>query len=62
MTEDDYRAAERAWRRGKNAEPSAGDLAQELDSWLQERALLLGGLDAGDFSRHDEPTLRAGIA
>src|SRR5215211_5624644 len=62
LTEDDYRDAERTWRRGKNAELSAGDFAQEIDSWLQERALLLGDLAAGDFSWHDEPTLRAGIA
>jgi CHC2 zinc finger len=62
LTEDDYRDAERAWRRGGNAELSAGDFAQEIDSWLQERALLMGDLEAGDFTWHDEATLRAGIA
>jgi hypothetical protein len=62
LTEEDYRDAERAWRRGKNAELSGGDFAQEIDSWLHERALLLGDLDAGDFSWHDEATVRAGIA
>jgi hypothetical protein len=62
LTEDDYRDAERSWRQHKNADLSAGDIAQEIDSWLQERAVLLGDLEAGDFTWHDEPTLRAGIA
>jgi hypothetical protein len=62
FTEDDYRDAERAWRRGRNAELTAGNFAQEIDSWLHERALLLGDLEAGDFTWHDEATLRAGIA
>ena len=62
LTDDDYRDAERAWRRGGNAALSAGDFAQEIDYWLVERALLLGDLDAGDFSWHDEATVRAGIA
>jgi hypothetical protein len=62
LSDDDYRAAERSWRQHKNAEFSAGDIARDVDSWLQERALLLGDLEAGDFTWHDEATLRAGIA
>ena len=62
LSEDDYRDAERSWRQHKNAELSAGDFAQEIDYWLVERALLLGDLEAGDFSWHDESTVRAGIA
>jgi hypothetical protein len=62
LSEDHFRDAERTWRQFKNAELSAADFAQEIDYWLVERALLLGDLDAGDFSWHDEPTVRAGIA
>jgi len=62
FTEDDYRDAERSWRQHKNAEFSAGDFAAEIDVWLHERAVLLGDLEAGDFTWHDEATVRAGIA
>ncbi len=62
LSDDDYRDVEWTWRRHQNTELSAGDFAAEIDVWLHERAILLGDLEAGDFTWHDEPTLRAGIA
>src|SRR5215210_2589118 len=62
LSDDDYREAERTWRRHQNAELIAGDFAAEIDLWLHERAVLLADLEACDFSWHDEATLRAGIA
>ena len=62
LSDDDYRDAERAWRQHRNAELSAGDFAAEIDCWLHERAVLMADLEAGDFTWHDEATLRAGIA
>ena len=62
LSEEDYRNAERSWRRFSNQQLSAGDFATEIDHWLMERAVLRADLDAGDFHWHDEVALRAGIA
>ena len=62
LSKQDYLEAERTWRRFKRDALNASDLAAEIDYWIRERALWLGDLTAGDFSEHDEATLRGGIA
>lgn len=62
LSDEEFRAAERTWRQYTNTALDAGDLAAEIDYWLQERAVLRADLEARDFRWHDEPTLRGGIA
>jgi hypothetical protein len=62
LSEQDIQEAERVWRRAITARLTPEDLAENLDYWARQRALLLGDLAAGDFLDTDETAVRGGIA
>jgi hypothetical protein len=62
LSEQDIQAAERTWRRALTARLTPENLAENLDYWARQRALLLGDLAAGDFRDTDEAAVRGGIA
>ena len=55
-------AARATLRRYTNECLSPTELAVEIETWEHHRALLAGDLKARDFTVHDAPTLRSGIA
>jgi hypothetical protein len=62
LSAEEIRAAERRWRRGVLESLDAVAIAEDLDYWSRQRALLLADLEARDFTDYDEQTLRNGVA
>jgi hypothetical protein len=62
LSDEDFREAERSWRRFAGESVGAGELAEELDYWTRQRALWQGDLAAADFTDDDAATLANGVA